>query len=594
MSSESSEEEWILSHKQIKATLSNFELTDETFEEDIYQRILDSLENLATLQKYFTFSANQLLKFSSLEIKMGIYRGQYKALPNFISLFNNSGTKTKVSLEERMRYLTEKVDEIVKEDDDEKYAQIEVIIKTLGVAADVFETGEYDSKFDPYILKYIDTALECLMRFAGSNDEDGLSSSAEDELHKLLKSTIDEPEILGASDTPFFIFKLYYESKREWNEDPVYYLDTLKSSIEDSKKKRDIYDNHYIQMLERRLELLVSLYPDIEPLDRVFIGDDFKLTLMSKTERKSCEIGVGLDAQMNLELHARQSLAERLIFKHTSNLHSIDRGWPKCTYIIVNIGFVVSNMPQFPRGLHKRQFVTIPIKIVDFTIFGRANQRGGHAEEGFFEYLLQDDVMLYYLKEFKKQFHINSPNHKVYAVILDFHGTYDMCLSCSELGLKFQNQFRAKLLKFFVLEGLKTLRKCPGQLPIIIRYSSDIKYHFPDDDRKNKQGTLVAVTREGLKRDLGVLDEKALYNRNIKYFSSNLLVHGKSNWHSFWSEQKRKEYTGKPINVESWTAFASDGEYNNLEESEKHVNYTLLGKVETEVADLPEIGNLKL
>jgi hypothetical protein len=323
---------------------------------------------------------------------------------------------------------------------------------------------------------------------------------------------------------------------------------------------------------------------------REFISDDFVLYLSSKSPEKTCKLDVAYQTESQLNLHRRQSLAERLIFSGETNLDLIERSWPKCTYVIANFGIIISDMPHSQASKHKRLFKTIAIRVPHYTITGRINHANGHAEEALYDYLLNEENIIALLNQFKNQFGINAANHKVYGIVLDLHGTYDMCLSCSKKGLEFQNLFRQKLLELLPKQELKTRKKYPDQLPIIIRYSSDILYHYRGSSDEKKQGTLALVEKKGESRDLSISDIKEgeeenemkyTQKRDIRYYGANLLIHGKTNWHSFWSQQKRSEFEGKPLRLESWTAFTTDRQINSIDEERKRTNYTKLGEVET-------------
>ncbi len=565
----------------------SFRLTRAQFDQNEYRSLLQALEDLACTPDYFEYAANQLLHLAAREVKLGVYHGHYKAIHHLTDLFRNSCSRVGVSLEVRLRYLQQEVE---KADQQKSYSRLYALMKVLGTAANVFESGEHRYVEDLYLDKYIHGAIELLMRYAGRNDEDGLCSTAEEELHELLKITADETNIWGASDVPFLILRLYLESKREWDINPIYTLNNLAEFI-DYLKKDDDNDEEMIHELERRLEQLASLFAD-----RAFLAEDFRLFLSSKTNRKLCDIGLEVDPNSSLELHARQSLAERLVFAGKTNLHDIERGYPKSTYVVANFGLIVSDIPHESGGRHRRMFKSIPIKVPGFGVTGRLHQYGGHAEEALYEYLLKDENLTYYLQEFKKQYGIDSADHKVYGIVLDLHGTYDMCQSCSEKGEQFQNAFREKCLANFPKHQFKTIRKTPSQLPVIIRYSSDLRYDYANSDDKKKKGVLTLVSKEGAKRDLGQLTTPAFdYHRDIKQFGANLLLHGKSNWHSLWSRNQREAHSGKPLRLESWSAFSSDSQFNNLSDQQRRTNYTRLGQVETtKDEDLPDIKKLSL
>jgi hypothetical protein len=561
---------------------NDFKLTKEIFNKHTYDTILNTLATLACASAYFKFSANLLLIFAVGEGKLGVYHGNYIAFHRFKELFYSTCADTEVSLKARKNYLEAAINDAETKWD---YYKLLMLVRTLGIAANIFESGEAEHIEDDYLESYIHFALEKLVHFAGRNDESGLDLTAEEELHCLLKYSIDEASIHGISDVPFKIFRLYCESGRRWNQNPFYHINDLHEHIEDWKKdkKYPIEADSKMQIiseLEFRLEQLISLFST-----REFISEDFNLFLGAKKEDKICEIDLNVDEKTQLELHARQSLAERLIFVGKTNLHDIERGWPRATYLIANFGMVISDSPQKKEGNHKRIYKTIPIEILDRTITGRKFQHGGHAEEALYEYLLKDEIIKLLLLNFKEQYRINTNDHKVYAVIFDLHGTYDMCLFCSAKGLEFQNKFRELLLLALSSQYLKTLTKYPNQLPIIIRYSSDLNYHYPNSTDNKKKGILTIIKAEGNKRDLQRMqlgaDSRYTLKRDIKYYGANLVIHGKENWHLFWNISKRDEYKDRQVNLERWTAFTTDYEYANLDEGQKSKDYTKGGKVET-------------
>ncbi len=567
-----------LAHARLVQELgTNFKFTKEIYNHDNYSILLDTLENMATEPQYFEFCVKHLLLFARAEVKQGVYHGKYKALHRLNALFRNACARTKVNLQARK----EQLEKLITEADDKKdYASLYILMKVLGMAGNAFESGEHKYVEDQFYESYIHFSIEVLMRYAGIDDEDGLCLTAEEELHEILKCTVDEPEIWGASNVPFRILRFFLEYKREWNLNPFYHLNNLEDFIKFCKEEGDA-DQSYIHQLEYRLQQLISLVGE-----REFLSEDFILHLSSKYPQKICEIGIEPEPISKLELHARQSLAERLICVGKSNIHDIQRGWPKTTYVIANFGMVVSNVPVTQGIESKRIFKTIPIKVINYTITGRKEHYNGHAEEALYDHLLEDENILTCLNNFKNQFGINAPNHKVYAIVLDLHGTYDMCLSCSEKGLAFQDKFREKLLNAFQAGELITLKKYPHQLPIVIRYSSDLHYHYSNSTDNQKRGVLTLVASKGTKRDLGYSppenqESPHMLKRDIKHYGANLLIHGKANWHSFWSKPKCTEYKDKPVKLESWSAFTTDRQINSLNEQERRINYTQLGQVET-------------
>lgn len=567
-------------------TENKVELTKELYEIESYDNIAWALSEVAIQPQYFDFASRQLLAFAAKEVELGVYHGNYKAIHALVHLFPNACAQNKVSLKLRMQYLELLINEA---DEQSSYSKLFVLMKVLGKAANVFESGAYDYVEDEDFEGYIHFAVDTLLHYAGRNDENGLDLTAEEELHDILKHTIDEPDILGASDIPFRILKAYLVSGRDWNESPIYHIDKIYKFIQDCKKDKDYcLDVEEIKKFELRFEQLISL-----GAEREFIAEDFILYLGAKKSEKICEIGLDKDEQSSLELHERQSLAERLVFSGTTSLHDIQRGMPKTTYLIVNFGMIISEQPYNKGDDIKRIFKTVPVEVPETVISGREYGYGGHAEEALYEYLLKEKNISFLLSKFKVKTGIKASNHKIYTIVLDLHGTYDMCLSCSNKGFDFQNNFRNVLLSILLKENFKTIEKYPNQLPIIIRYSSDLQYHYENTSEENKKGLLTIIKRKGEKRDLqkNIISNNLSYTmkRDIKYYGSNLLIHGKENWHSFWSiSNNRQNFINKKLPLENWTAFTTDYQYQRqLTEEQKKTDYTIKGLVDTRVKSMP-------
>jgi hypothetical protein len=565
-------------------------LSDEQFSSTSYSYILYALFEVAVQPGKFKFAAKILLILAAREVKLGIYHGNYQALPQFVKLFQNACTKTTVDLKTRKECLHEFVQAAEKSSD---YYLLFVLMRTFGVAANVFESGEDNYTPDANFEDYIHFAIENLLHHAGGNDENGLDATAEEELHKLLEATIEEPTIWGATDVPFRILRFYIQSKKAWNRDPFFHLNSLYIFIEDCKKDKDPgISTEGLHAMELRYEQLVSLV-----CHREFIAEDFILYRGAKNPKKVCEIGLEREETTATELHERQSLAERLIFVGKSSLEDIGRGYPKATYVIANFGLAVTDRPHKKEGDHRRVFRTIPLQIPKQTITGRDQNNRGHAEEGLYEYLLKDENIALLVARFIKEFGLNGKGHKVYAVVLDLHGTYDMCMSCSEKGLDFQNKFREKFLKVLNEFGMVGLTHCPSQLPIIIRYSSDLKYHYPYSEDNNKRGVLMATKQAtGEKRDLGKSDAQGTHydlKRDINHYGANLLIHGKENWHLLW-DTKKMLYKGKKLSLESWTAFTTDYEHSRLSTAAKKQPYQQNGSVNTGQGEKEDVDGKKV
>ncbi len=314
---------------------------------------------------------------------------------------------------------------------------------------------------------------------------------------------------------------------------------------------------------------------------REMIAKDFFLYRGAKKTDKIAEIDADIDDRSALNLHERQSLAERLIFIKATNIHSINaRPWPKTTYVVGSFGMVVTDRPHKKDGTHKRKFKTIPIQSEDLVITGASGT--GHAEEALYTFLLEKPRVLALLAAFKQRYGISAFDHKVYGVVLDLHGTYDMCLSCAKKGLDFQNAFRELLLECFEENHLKALTSHPKLLPIVVRYSSDIQYNYPEETVDQYRGVLFMYKGKA-KRKLSSTPNAYDANRDIKHCDPNLLVHGESNWHALWtSQQKRQQHLDRDLPLESWTAFTTSNTHSQLATLEaKHFNYTRLGLVET-------------
>ena len=591
--------------KHLQAHFSSpFTLDKAKFKSKAYRDIVLALRIVAVEKEHFEFVVNTLLMLAAEEGELGLYPGYeksgldwsyetsqyfefYKAPFQLEDLFVNACSDTKVTLRERMGFLSRMLDSAQENND---YYRLYFLMHTLARGANVFEAGEYEYIEDPFFGEYIKFCINSLLRFAGEQPEDvdegGLHLTAEEKLHELLELSIDEPDIWGVQNIPFIILRGFLHHNREWNSSPIYILSKLEGTIERLKKEKEktADDLEHIKNLELRLEQLISLIGQ-----REFVVEQFILYLGANKPHKLAEIGVDLDRNTGLDLHERQSLAERLIFARTTNMHDIERGWPKTTYLIASFGLAISDRPHMTNGNHKRVFKTISIKVEDFVIAEQQGKTEGHAEEALYAFLLREERVMSLLESFKQRYGIKAAGHKVYAVVLDLHGTYDMCLSCSEKGLDFQNKFRELLLKCLPAQRLKGLTHYPEQLPVIIRYSSDFKYDYPRETLDTKRGILT-MYRQQTSRHLEVKPDSSNYrNRDVKYYGPNLLVHGKDNWHSFWSGEKRTQYKDKEVSLESWTAFVTARTSSSLTQEARHFNYTRLGVVETSDSPITEL-----
>lgn len=558
-------------------TAENFILTKKHLEEEEYPAVLNALFEIATYPDFFELATKHLLKFACSEVNLGVYRENYQALHFMSDLFRNASAKTKVKLIDRKKYLNEflkKAKEI------NNYEEQFVLLKVLGTAANVFEPGEFSYLPDEHFDEYLHFAVDSLMQYTGQGDENGLDVTAEEELHELLKLTVDKPDIWGATDIPFRILKQYIGFKKTWNSDPVYHLVNFENSNEEYRKDKEC-DKEQLAKLELRLEQLASLFINTE-----FLTENFLFYRGAKKVEKICEIGSNNEETTHLQLHERQSLAERLIYNNTSNLDKIARTWPKSTYLIANFGWVMTNIPHQKGGSHKRIFMTMPIAVGGDTITGRSFNSGGHAEEAFYDYFLKEENIKTLIQKFMKKFNIKE-GHKAYLAVFDFHGTYDMCLSCAKKAKDFQNEFRTILNKVFSELHLKGPTKNSEQMSVLIRYSSDIPYHYINAETDKRKGLPRVIKDEnGDKHDLPQSTEKLKIEydrlRDIQYFGANLVIHGGKTWHALW-DTKKKIFTGKDLPLDAWTAFTTDYQNALLSKDRKTAPYTEKGKVVTTI-----------
>lgn len=364
------------------------------------------------------------------------------------------------------------------------------------------------------------------------------------------------------------------------------------ASVDHSKTRNpDLLFEEYINFC---VNALVKLSEQLEEAQkklyklagREIITEDFILYRGAKNSDKIAKIDVDFDNRTNLNLHERQSLAERLSFINATNIHGIKprnqykkpETYVHETYVIANFGMVITDRPHKKKGDHKRKFKTIPIQFEDLAITGKDKKAGdtGHSEEALYAFLLEESRVMILLAAFKQRYGISAFDHKIYAIVLDLHGTYDMCLSCSKKGLYFQNAFRELLLACFEKHHLKALTSYPKLLPIVVRYSSDIGYDYSDATVDKCKGLLTRHKGKKFSDSPNGYDE----SRNIQYRDPNLLLHGTTSWHALW-DTKRKQHTNKDLPLESWTAFVTSNTHSRLTTSKQHFNYTRLGLVET-------------
>ncbi len=267
-----------------------------------------------------------------------------------------------------------------------------------------------------------------------------------------------------------------------------------------------------------------------------------------------------------LTLHQRQSLAERLIAARATNLEAIlgDRVWPKCTYLIVNLGLVVTDRPHVKEGDHKRRFVTIPVVIEDFTLVGGA-VANEHAEEVLTAHLLAKAPVAELVRSLKREYGIKA-GYKVYAAVLDIHGTYDMCVSCYTFIYNALYDLKKNLAEQLVAAGL--ILPANKRPQMIVRYTSNFKYDYPDGHSKcysdKARGSLVRYGTDRLERDIEP--------------GEDLIIHGNAGWRGLWSVAFAAA-VAKPVKLENWTAIGSTSAVSGISETDRKYAYTFLGEV---------------
>ena len=539
----------------------DYVLSSNTCDSENYSTILEALSNLALTREYFEFSANTLLRFAAQEIKLGIYHADYQAGRYLSQLFIRSIDLMDVTFQERCNYIAQKIQHA---DEPRDYSQLYVLMLMLGYIADrMISIKPYSFLHETYVR----FAVYQLLHYAGRNDDDGLGYAAEEQLHALLEESMYNSN----TDISFIIFRYQNEYKRDWNTSHFNALSKLYEDIQDFKADKWMRSAHAAEL---RLQQLVSIEGE-----REFLSSNFTLFLGAKKPNKRCEITVDMDS--NRSLHERQSLAERLIYSETMNLHKIQRGWPKTTYIIANVGIVITNKVHIKEGDHKRIFITVPIHLNELSITGRSVYRGdGHAEEALYAFLLTPSHFNVILDKMRVKLMVDSlAGHKVYAFVMDLHGTYDMCQSCSVKGIEFQNSFRDFITTQLHPIDIHLPRRFIRQIPVVFRYSSDISYHYPRETNSKKIGLRSVLEGEESRRDMDPIEpsDDLHYNpdRDIRHYSANLLVHGKSNWHSFWNKERRQtEAENPPIRLEKWTAFTTDSSMRFLSSSRRGLSYT--------------------
>ncbi|MDF1758482.1 MAG: hypothetical protein P1U74_09335 [Legionellaceae bacterium] len=545
---------------------SDFALTFPIFENINYNAVLKLLTKLALSNKYFEFSVNTFLLLAVKEGKMGVYHRAYKA-PGYLSnLLVLPTSQLNVSFQERCDILDQKIRDA---DAPRSYYKLHTLMLALGhIATNLVDIDDYTFEKEAYVR----FAVHKLLHYTGRDDDDGLCITAEEQIHIILEQYSDS----FMTDIAFIILRYQHENKREWNQSITSDLERIYLSIKDTK---DDGREKASRIISQRLEQLESIDGE-----REFFAEDFTLYFGAKKTEKRCIVNVSKEDEEGLSLHERQSLAERLIYSQTTNIHKIDRSWPKTTYIIANFGIVISDRPQIKGGEQKRVFISVPISIDYLTITGRDSFEDGHAEEALYSFLLNFSNVTMLLEQIRLKLMLPTlAEHKVYAFILDLHGTYDMCQSCSVKGLEFQNAFRTQISNQFPSMNIKLPLKFKSQLPVVIRYSSDIKYHYNNSTVLKKIGLRTLLQDKSSKEiETTEVDEDIERSaRDIRHFSKNMLVHGKSNWHSFWDKKRvETKTTNAPIKLESWTAFTTDKSMRFMSSQQQRAPYTTDGEVD--------------
>ena len=377
-------------------------------------------------------------------------------------------------------------------------------------------------------------------------------------LFSLMSNNFFTPYALVGADIPLLICKLYSKNvsgNLAWATSPYQYCESF-------------YEKHYrrndldVNLLSSKKNQIFRFGKNI----REFSASDFTLVWGAKDPNKRCIVDDSIATASGLPLHEQQALATDLFPTKQSNIYqlcdffnnesAIDFKAQRCTdnytYLVVNFGMIISDRPHERSGSHRRLYKTMPLTLPEHIIYG-IKERKAHAEEAFYKYIMDNFENIFL--QFKAKFQLNQ-SHKIYSVILDLHGTYDMCKRCSKNGEIFQNKARQALYYLSSKYGIKLTHA--RQLPVVIRYGSNNQYHHEDTPY-----CVYPEDKIGAKHVLGPLShlgETYLEERDLRYISPNSLVFS-NKYYSMWKKLGfSRRFQEISLEIEEWGAFVSSGE----------------------------------
>lgn len=305
-----------------------------------------------------------------------------------------------------------------------------------------------------------------------------------------------------------------------------------------------------------------------------YVVDHFELWRGAKTKEKECIIDDPDYAKTGLKLHERQSLVERVVDldgdEKLTALRSVD---PYYNYLVVNIGFIVTDRVWVKGGDHSRGFLTIPLVIENLT----RNAESPHTEPTFFKYITNQTNLDRVISEFRVRYGIKAVGHKVYGIVFDFHSSYDMCNPCFDKTNSFFKKFRPFLLSALERNHFKLPHN--REKNIFQHYDTE-KSLIPEDGQEiadNCHFNIIVRFSSESDHSKGVRRGKEVFTeeRDIRYSDRHLFFHGSSAWHSLWRTPSKMPKASAPeIPLENWTAISTSGGVNQGEEP---FNYTRLG-----------------
>ncbi|MDX2165088.1 MAG: hypothetical protein SFW07_06710 [Gammaproteobacteria bacterium] len=258
------------------------------------------------------------------------------------------------------------------------------------------------------------------------------------------------------------------------------------------RKKRDVWEFENQKLLDSHQLAVAKMVQDESNIGGYGAGiiftQNFTLIYGSKHAAKVCYIE-DRSSFNGQSIHDRAALDEAIV----ANQYEAARGAALSTpanlykpawseyppqlqaenYIIANIGFVMGIESHVPQKIQRR-FFSVPIYIDDVVKtqaklpFHRATS--GHSDANLYDVLLIEENLKSLLQYFRNMFKIKSGDvRKLYACILDFHSSQDVCDGCESATYKFEVTF-PQVLKAVAKECDFILS--PSHFRVVIRASS--------------------------------------------------------------------------------------------------------------------------